>query len=208
MLKDAVKERDVKILWHFTRLSNLESILDIGLLPRSQFTKFGLNPDINDEYRYDECSEANCLSISFPNYKMFFKYRKQDESVEWVVLGIKTDVLWQKDCAFCVTNAASASVRFIPLPERKGIAAFNKLFDEIEGKPNREKLKLPKFYPTDPQAEVLVFDRIEPEFIIGAAFNSEDKVNIYKSRYSDFDFVQNSNLFSARVDYQVWKTGS
>ena len=77
-------------------------------------------------------------------------------------------MLWEKDCAFCVSNAASNEVTCIPISYRKGLAAFNKLFEEIDGKPTRAELGISVYCPTNPQAEILVFDCIEPKYIIGA----------------------------------------
>ncbi|PHE75169.1 hypothetical protein COF47_17350 [Bacillus wiedmannii] len=205
-MKSAVEARGIKYLVHFTRVENLSSIFKNGLLPVNFLNAKGMDYQFNDQFRYDNCKDANCLSIQLPNYRMFSKYRFQDKSVDWVVLGIRPEVLWEKDCVFCVENAASSSERSKSLKERKGIEAFNSLYDEYPGKPTRKQLGLSDPYPTHPQAEVLAFGLIEPKYIGGIAFKDE----LTRKKY---DFLVPSNikvevverLFSYRSDYEVWR---
>ncbi len=68
-----LEKRNIRNLIHFTRAENLLGIIENGLLPRDC-----LDADtciFNDEYRYDQCEDAVCTSIEFPNYKMFFSLR-------------------------------------------------------------------------------------------------------------------------------------
>jgi hypothetical protein len=73
-VQEYVAEREIDCLVHFTRASNLDSILQRGLLPRDILMVEGYN-DFNDQYRHDG-TNAVCLSIGFPNYKMFFSLRQ------------------------------------------------------------------------------------------------------------------------------------
>ncbi|WP_261134876.1 DUF4433 domain-containing protein [Bacillus sp. Marseille-Q3570] len=206
-MERSVTQRGIKYLVHFTRVDNLESIFTNGLIPvetlrRERFTNFFHN----DEYRMDDCETANCLSIQFPNYRMFFKYRQQNPTVDWVVLGIKKEVLWKKDCAFCKENAASSNVLGIPLELRKGVGAFNGLYDEYPGKPSRSTLDIDPALPTHPQAEILVFDVIEPENIWGVAFENLYEKNKYSSLLpSNINCEVVGRLFSYRKDYEYWR---
>ncbi|MDF3555397.1 DUF4433 domain-containing protein [Bacillus cereus] len=205
-MKNVVEARGVNSLIHFTRAENLTSIFKLGLLPVNFLNKKGIDFKFNDQYRYDDCEDANCLSIQFPNYRMFSKYRFQDSSIDWVVLGIKPEVLWEKDCAFCVENAASSNERSKSLEERKGIEAFNRLYDEYPGKPTRKQLGLPSFYPTHPQAEVLVFGLIEPTYIWGVAFKDELARNKYSSLIpSNIEVEVFEQMFKYRSDYEEWR---
>jgi hypothetical protein len=115
----------ITTLVHFTRIENLRSILQNGLLNRSLLETRGQQFFCNDSDRVDGHPEAICLSISFPNYRMFYSIRKQKEKAEevkdsqWVVLLLDAKVLWELDCAFCQENASSNAVRHIPLEDRK-----------------------------------------------------------------------------------------
>lgn len=207
-MKSVVETRGIQSLMHFTRVENLISIFEHGLLPVDSLNKQEMDFQFNDQIRLDNCKNASCLSIQFPNYKMFNKYRcKEDKNIDWVVLGIKTEVLWEKDCAFCVENAASSNVRHKSLEERKGIEAFNRLYDEYPGKPSRSQLCLEDSFPTNPQAEVLVFDIIEPKYIWGIAFKDKQTQNKYNSLIpSHVSSEVAREMFSYRIDYEAWKT--
>lgn len=162
----------VPCLLHFTRLANLPSIMANGLYPVGRIHEIGVTPQINDQIRLDGHLDGTSLSIAFPNFKMLYKYRMENQDIEWVVLGIHPAVLWLKDCAYCRHNAADSRISQRLLPELKTIEAFTGMFEEIEGTPPRNEQKLKTFDPTDGQAEVLVFDVIEPSHVIGAVFEN------------------------------------
>ncbi|MFZ3440345.1 DUF4433 domain-containing protein [Vibrio harveyi] len=203
-MENAVTQRNIKYLWHFTQLKNVNSILQDGIVPRASLEASESNAAYNDQYRLDGFKNASCLSISHPNYKMFYSLRQKDLSVDWAVFAIKSEVLWTKDCAFCTTNAASSLVTSTPLTQRKGVSAFESLFLPVAGKPSRQDLQLPSEFPTDPQAEVLVFDTILPNDIVGVVLQSEAKVQELKPLYPSHHVVYHGNYFSARLDYQHW----
>lgn len=170
----------VPFLLHFTRAANLPSIMQHGLYPISRVDEIGATPQINDKLRLDGYLDGISLSIAFPNYLMFWKYRQDNEGVEWVVLAIHPSVLWLKDCAFCRHNAADARISSQPLEQLMTPAAFTGMFDEIEGIPSRQEQRLKTFDPTDGQAEVLVFDVIEPYLIAGAVFENAATRDLYQ----------------------------
>jgi len=77
--RDAIRAycaaRRIDTLIHFTRLENLAGILADGILPRSAPGGQARRVIFNDGVRIDGHKDAVCLSVSFPNYKMFYKYR-------------------------------------------------------------------------------------------------------------------------------------
>lgn len=204
-MRTAVENRGIQYLVHFTRIENLGCILQNGLISVDSLDNCKIDYHPNDEYRLDNCCNATCLSIQFPNYKMFYKYRCENPDSNWVVLYIQKDVLWEKDCGFCVENAASSNVTSIPLDRRKGVDAFNVLYNDYPGKPSRESLGISSALPTHPQAEVLVFDIIEPKYIQGVAFNNLEDINKYSYLVpSNMPKKVVEELFSYRNDYKHW----
>lgn len=203
-MRNEIAKRDIDYLWHFTKIENIESILKDGLVPRAYLEARNANVDYNDRYRLDGQKTANCLSVGHPNYKMFYTLRCQDQSQVWVVVAIKPEVLWIKDCAFCHENAASANVTSIPIQERKGLQAFRAIFSPAEGKPDRSAVKLPDDCPTNPQAEVLVFGVIEPQYIVGAITPTKAIEIELKAKYPNFNFLYHRAHYYARLDHEHW----
>ena len=103
-----VTARNIPYLVHFTHVDNLPSILQHGLQPRSVVDDanqnknnilFGKNIIFNDSYRVDYKREYNCLSVSFPNWRMFWGCR-QNSGGNWVVLLLHPKILWEKESLF------------------------------------------------------------------------------------------------------------
>jgi hypothetical protein len=177
-----VKERGIAALVHFTRVDNLASIMQHGLCVPSACVNNGLKAVRNDHYRHDG-ADAVCATITVPNYKMFYPLRiKAPAGTNWVVLAIRPSILWETDCAFCTTNAASATVTAIPLAQRRGLEAMKLMFADYPGKP-RADLKIPDNYTTNPQAEVLLLEGVALKYIIGMVFNTANLHAQYKAKY-------------------------
>lgn len=201
-IQDYAVERQIGALLHFTREENLVSILERGLLCRDVLESEG-HPRFNDQFRYDR-TKAICLSIEAPNYKMFYPLRQANPEESWVVIGVKPEVLWMLSCAFCSSNAASNAVTAIPLQERMGLPAFRAMYDDWGAK-TRDVLGLAPAYPTNPQAEVLVLERIAPQYILGVVANSALAQQRIQQRHPEISVVVSSTYFMPRFDYAHWQ---
>jgi len=204
-MKNAVKSREIEVVWHFTRLSNLDSILTHGLKSINELEQLELPTEVNDQYRFDGQTKAICCSIEHPNYKMFYRLRQENPEIDWVTIAIKPSILWKKDCAFCIENAASSNVASIPIELRKGVDAFNKLYEDIEDKPTRKEMRLHSSYPTNPQAELLVFDNIKPKHFMGVVTNQKAIANALQEKHEGLKVLLHNGPFSARADYEHWR---
>jgi hypothetical protein len=204
------ERQEITSLIHFTRRDNLENILQRGLLTRQTLGECAIeNVNLNDQHRLDNCSNAICLSISFPNYQMFYKYSCINQS-EWVVLELDASILWELDCAFCHENAAAKAVRIVPLERRKTVRALNDLFGDYARIP-RAKNRIPRNYTTHPQAEILVFNSIPTGYINAVHFPDETALQPWKSgdeRLFWCRFVASPQYFRPRVDYKMWQSTS
>jgi len=204
--------RGITTVVHFTRLCNLPSIINDGLIPRAL-----LDGDVvpfNDAYRYDEYLEANCMSISFPNYQMFYSCRENHDNTDarWIVFTVDARVLWELDCAFCIENASSNSVRRIPLEQRKSLGALQKMFDDytFENRTvTRSELGVPESYPTHPQAEVLVFDTVPLKYFRAVHFEKKSDHQKYEATLSplrnNLNVFIKRDLFLYRKDWVKWR---
>ena len=190
-IRQICTERGITTLVHFTRIEHLQNILQEGLLGRNLLEARGQQFLSNDPKRLDRHKEAICLSISFPNDLLFFKFRYKysgGNRSEWVVLLLDAKVLWELDCAFCQENAASSKVRYIQLKERKKPDALKGMFVDVchDTKGDvyeRQSMQIPNHYPTHPQAEVLVFDTIPVKYIKEVHFYNETTLEQW--RYSN-----------------------
>ena len=64
-------------LVHFTRCENLSSILQNGLHSVISCRKNGIHAAQNDRIRLDGRPEGISVSVTLPNYRMFYKYRQR-----------------------------------------------------------------------------------------------------------------------------------
>lgn len=188
----------IPFLIHFTRIENLPPILEHGIIPVGQAGARGLTPKINDTMRLDGQTAATCVSIAFPNHRMFFKYRNDDKDQGWAVLALAPSILWQKRCAFCRHNAADGRSTSVPIADRMTVDALAGMYAEIENHRSRADQKLKSYDPTDDQAEVLVFDAIETSLITGVAFNNMDILNSHRHLLSGKQIVYSTKIFSSR----------
>jgi|Wag4MinimDraft_11_1082651.scaffolds.fasta_scaffold00773_7 hypothetical protein len=171
-IREIVLEREIKNLVHFTSLQNLKSILKLGLLSVNDLKNKNIEFTKNDPYRLDNYEEAICLSITFTNYKTFYYHRSKYDDREWVVLVLDSSVLWEKDCLFINGNAASSKNNISRKSKNNhlnNIKDFRSLFSEKKG---YDRDSTPLNMTTDPQAEVLVFNRIEKRYIREVHYNN------------------------------------
>lgn len=227
-MEKVIEERNIRHLVHFTRVENLKSIIERGLLPRSYLESNNISCSLNDEERLDAHLDSVSCSISFPNYKMFYRLRKRNPDVSWAILLLDTSILKEKRCAFFHTNAARGDSRKVDILNIAGKDALESLFNENEDwfkiafpviyeryksfnnilikKESIRDSDIPNNYTTDPQAEVLVFDVIEPENIKYVLFNEGEYADEYSKLYPHIDFLPvKKEFFSPRIDFVNWK---
>jgi len=180
-IEEFVGLKKIPFLLHFTRTTNIPSIMANGIMPRDRMQAAGLQADINDELRLDGHLDGISTSIAFPNSKMLWKLRQENPGVNWAILLIFTTVLWEKPCAFCKYNAADIRISSLDINNLKNLTALSSMYDPIAGI-DRGADKLKEFDPTDVQAEVLVFEEIPPEYIGAVVFQS----STIKAQYEKF----------------------
>ena len=211
VIENFVAKRGVKYLVHFSQVENIPTILKYGLIGRSALELINSDALVNDGLRLDNVHDAISTSISFPNYKMFYRLQRQNPKADWVVIKISPSILWELDCAFCCSNAAGRASRGVPLEDRRSPEAFKKMFDENVSDVVRKKLNIPDNYTTDPQAEVLVLEAVDPKYILSISLNEKVKINNFPKVTSvispylkTVNFVHEPLMFSPRRDYQHW----
>ena len=210
-IRDFIATRNIPSLVHFTRIENIRSILENGIVPRSL-----LDPGFhfNDEMRLDRFPESTSLSISFPNWQMFYRCRRaeRNQGANWVVLAISTETLVTHPCLFFPTNAANR--RFQDdgqeaFSTRMGLIGLNSMFpDDPPGV--RQVRGLPEKATTDPQAEILVFDRVLPEQIGAISLMRSDANTeaLIRRQMPTVRLNVGGKLFDPRADYKFWQANA
>lgn len=208
-IKTFVRERGVRHLFHFTRITNLNGIAAHGVLPRFEI------PDgfsANDAYRFDGYREAICLSAGYINYKMFWYCYYQNQDVpNWALVAISPEILQDTPCLFFSTNAANGRFRNLSDEALASHMGFNGIsnmyFDEPAGL--RAERNLKGYWTTDPQAEILAFgripaNRVEVVALLRPDHHIEQKL---RSLQPGWRVDTNPGLFEKRHDYKLWQGG-
>lgn len=215
-LEQIIDERDIKFLTHFTPIANLDSIIQNGIVARSLIDTGKLKGICCDNDRADGLRNGICLSVSYPNSKMFFPYRlrmkdnpfNQVDELDWAVIILDISIILQKKCAFFDTNAACTKFRNVLLDDLKTAQAFEDMFaDEVRtrgGEVVTRESYLKLRDTTCVQAEVMVFEKIEPSYIRFCVVQTNEHQKRLSKKYSQIKFYSMENthytksLFSDR----------
>lgn len=197
-IKADVQLRGITALYHFTKCKNLQSILSEGIQSVESMKIHGINANQNDEQRLDGKLNGISISVSFPNYRMFYKYRMNNAGEDWVVIKIKAEALHSLKCGYFEKNAADHRMRYLKVEDYNNYDAFARMFQD-DG--NEARLGLAQYHPTDVQAEVMIFEKIPSHYIEALYFETEDVLSRWKSIVGDRTTVvegKGRGLFGAR----------
>ena len=208
-IKNEANIRNINQIVHFTTINYLDQILDEGIFSRNKLRKDKINSrnylytDPND---FGENSDWISTSISFPNYKMFYTKRMNKDHGQlkqakgWVVIAMKSDILWKLDCRFSHTNAARS--KYFTSQSYSSYEKFLRMFeDSVLRSPN-----LQEKFTTDTQAEVLVRDFILPEYINEIFFEDNISADAFKESFNpNFKVTVDKSYFYPREDIAYQK---
>lgn len=208
-----ILNREIKFLVHFTDVSNLDSIMNNGIQSINSLHNNNITFSNNDLLRLDNRPNSISLSISFPNYKMFSYYRiYQTVKKNMVVLLLDPALIRDKKCLFFSNNAASSEFYNISDNHLESFAAWNNIFELQNNGKNRKQLNIPNNYSTNPQAEVLCLEDIEPQYIKQIVYPTNDDYinwgNLYPNIffYHSLSFIYDKEFYHRpRSDYKHWQ---
>lgn len=181
-IKEECIKRNITSIYHFTNARNVKCILQYGILSLTELEKKNIIFEANDNDRRDGMKNSTCWSISFPNNKYFHIVRKRKPNMKWCVIEVDASLLFELECYFFESNAASNLMKAQPASSRKAYSSFIKMFVR---RSSVEEI-MPSKYTTDVQAEVLITENVDPNRI-KAIHTQDDKV-------FDYYFKQYPNL--------------
>lgn len=195
-----IKNKNINNLVHFTKEENLESILEYGILSVNALNLIGTNFKNSDDKRLDGNLDYICNSIEFPNYKMFFSKRMQDKNQKWIIIKINSELILDKLNTLFIPDNSSRKKFSSSIYNLSSNKALMDLFSEENRYPS-----LPSNYTTNPQAEVLIKDHINHNYIDSIITEKKEDRVAAIARNANVDYDYNTNLFNYRKDYQKWQ---
>lgn len=152
-------------LFHFTSVHNLDSIVTQGFLGRDSLRQMNLNFIPSDNNRVEPLIDGVCFSLSRPN--TYMAARKILSGQELILLEL-TDVdkiLTNYNFIASPGNFGSPSLkkRIESWPEE--FVGAHGLMNLFNGQEIRDTYSIPLFEPTDPQAEIIILERLPWSYV-------------------------------------------
>jgi hypothetical protein len=183
-----LKRRKITKLFHFTHIDNFESILRDGFQTREQldFNLQSYTPSDND--RLDGFLESVSFSIGKPN-TLLLSDKNFKNNHKMVLFEVAANNLLTQNFGALPSNAAKGFFQEILGTDKSRFIGIRGLKGMYLNEELRKKAFLPIEEPTDPQAEILFFEPIESQKILGVHLSErfpEAERNRFTRIVSDF----------------------
>lgn len=194
-----IKRRNIKNVYHFTSLENAVSIVQNGLLSVAVLSARNYSFDKNDELRLDQKLSFISLSITYPNYKMLYKYSK-DKTMFFIRLN--PSILLRPGNIFFETNAAHS--KFKSNKRSNNHEDFSRMFRH-----NRLD-SIPLHYAADFQAEVMSPLYIPSIYIKNFVFANKSDLNLFNQKLNEVNLkhpikcLVEADLFNYQFGEDIW----
>ena len=185
-INDVIISRNIRHLYHFTNIRNLESILEYNLLPINELKNRNIVFEYNDPSRLDGFKNRNSFSLSFPNDHFLTRLMLDHPERTYIILEFDVQILnfLVEAPYFCKHNAARSD---ITPASCTGVTSFSDMFPnefyfknpqsmDHHGKMpilRKRSPELPLCYPSDSQAEILIKGEINSVYISRIIFKDE-----------------------------------
>ena len=156
----------IKSFWHFTDVSNLETIKKYGIQSLKNIkelkitvNRFGANElshDLDIKRGLDKFVHLSFIS----DHPMYHIAKKEGRISNPIWIEIDINILYYKECYFCPIVANDTNARFYSFEEIEKINFDRMFYGDFESKKEARK------------AEILVRDSIEKDFIKGIYYGS------------------------------------
>jgi hypothetical protein len=218
-IKQFCEDRRIHSLLHFSHAANLKSIMNHGILGRESLDAKGLLFHSTDEKRLDLLPNGISLSISRPNLLMLSYKTRTLQTGNWIVFDISPAILLTHEFAAFPSNAASSDLRTaLSADPRKFCGAYGlkqmftdgrvaaRAIVDVGSHVSRRALELPDNVTTDPQAELMMLSKIEPNSIrrimasTSATANYADHLAEIEAKFPSITIQRDFELLDAPFD--------
>lgn len=164
-------DNKIKAIYHFTNISNLESIIKYGICNRKYMNENKINYEYTDTNRFDE--QINCISLSINQVNKSMLMSKTNKFYnDWIIIELDAEQIinnFYNKIYYCKNNAASSEMINLLKNNKvylKSVSAFKNMFEN-----NKNYL----------QGELLLEGNIPFEFVTNIYVKSlQEKLIVYE----------------------------
>ena len=192
---------DVKELYFITPIVNVPSILEYGILSHNLSTKLPHRSvamqEIQDKRRSKKIPGTKKKLHDYAN--LYFDAhnpmlsKRRDQNAEICVIRISSEVIDLPDVIIADQNASSDYVRFYPVS--KGLMTIDKVMLFARYWTHRDNQFEEWAHKSIKCAEVLVPDKIEPQYILGAYVANHSALDAFKKLKTNLTVCIKSDIF-------------
>ena len=97
-IQEVIQWQNIRQLVHFTRIANLRSIIEYGILSRQEIEKRKIKVEFNDPQRLDAWPNTSSVSITEKNIYLFPKFveRSKTNENDWFDILINPSIIIHK----------------------------------------------------------------------------------------------------------------
>ena len=105
-------DNKIKAIYHFTNISNLESIMKYGICNRKYMNENKINYEYTDANRFDKQIDCISLSINQTNKSMLMSKTNKFYN-DWIIIELDAEQIinnFYNEICYCKNNAASSEM--------------------------------------------------------------------------------------------------
>lgn len=127
-------DNKIKAIYHFTNISNLESIMKYGICNRKYMNENKINYEYTDANRFDKQIDCISLSINQTNKSMLMSKTNKFYN-DWIIIELDAEQIINKfynKIYYCKNNAASSEMINLLKNNKeylKSVSAFKNMFE-------------------------------------------------------------------------------
>lgn len=127
-------DNKIKAIYHFTNISNLESIMKYGICNRKYMNENKINYEYTDVNRFDKQIDCISLSINQTNKSMLMSKTNKFYN-DWIIIELDAEQIinnFYNEICYCKNNAASSEMINLLKNNKeylKSVSAFKNMFE-------------------------------------------------------------------------------